>query len=362
MTGSASNLEQSATIRLSGQAVENNAVPADVLVRTVDGMQQLVYLLAASQTDRRFASRFRIPEKLEQEYRLLCMPAKAGSYAVPLALYPLEHFGQLPILDDRQSVFDTVEKVFAAIVRGAVDELSKIFQDRGYEKRALLEIRKFLPKADEPWQLGFLRSNQTTEVILKSDCLKKIDGILLRHVPEESRMTITGELIRIDFDERKLTLRYPPTKKLIECIYSDDVEDSMIENRRQYVQVTGEFTLDNEGLPIKLTQVLSMEPLDLAPFELKYLDYNGRLFRFKHVLRLSPFLDDDSKQLLTVIEPELGLDACGTTRIELIDDVIAQIDYNWTEFACCDDDALTEDAKMLKKSLLEKLEVRTNAA
>ena len=42
--------------------------------------------------------------------------------------------------------------------------------------------------------------------------------------------TLTGRLSAIDFDERCITILYPPTNRELKCIYEEPVEDMLLEN------------------------------------------------------------------------------------------------------------------------------------
>jgi hypothetical protein len=346
-------MESKAVVRLSGQAIELNAVPADVLIRTISGMQQLVYIFASDNENRKLGQRFRLTESIEQQYKLLCQPSKPGSYLMPLIL---DGGGQLPLFED--NVWNKLEQFFEAIASGAENEISKLFLDRLFVKRALSEVRKILPKADDSWTFGFrIQSSAAKEIKLGKDSIKRIDDWLTREQPAESMTTITGELIKIDFDERKVFLRYPPTHMVIECIYSDDSEDIMIENRRQYIQVTGQFTLDANGNPIKLTEVTRIEPLDLSPLMLSELTCKQRKFRFKQMTQFVPQLEDEYKQSLFVEVPEMCVNAFACTREELVDEISEQLDHAWTQYVLCDDDLLTPEAIAVKEYLKNVVEV-----
>ena len=72
---------------------------------------------------------------------------------------------------------------------------------------------------------------------------------------EDAIMTVTGELLRIDFSTRQVTLLYPPTRREIDCTYLPEIEDSIVETRKGFIQVTGRFVLDEEGNPNKLMDV-----------------------------------------------------------------------------------------------------------
>jgi hypothetical protein len=176
-------------------------------------------------------------------------------------------------------------------------------------------------------------------------------------------MTVTGELIRIDFDKRTVVLRYPPTCTEIECVYVDELEERMIENRRGLMQATGQFTLDDEGNPTKLTNVTQLEPVDLSPISLKTVYWQEREFRFTRSLILQPELDEESSQLYVVEEPDLTLHAYAQTREQLLQEIGDQIAFIWDAYVKESEDKLAPDALRLRQRLLENVrEVIKDAA
>jgi hypothetical protein len=343
-----------AVMRLS-DANEENVVPADVLARTLSALQQLVYIVASDEEHRTMEHRFRLTSEIEEGYKLLCSIPKAGSYAVPLMLAPLP-FKQLKV--GEEPIFSRVHELLQNLAVGDMQSAERTFKDRGLAKRSLQEVRRLLPKSDDSWFFGFQSGSKATEVKLRKESIRRIDHYLTRKaVPEESITTITGELVAIAFDERKLSLRYPPTSQEIECIYEEDAEDEMLENRRQFVQVTGKFTLDKDGHPTKLTECTLIEPLDLSPIILNDVTYEERRFRFGTKKIFEVRQEPEEKQYLIVEDPKLEMLVYGRTRDDLIDEIGAHIGHLWIEYAQCDDEELTPQAVVLKLTLLNTVEL-----
>jgi predicted RNase H-like HicB family nuclease len=157
-------------------------------------------------------------------------------------------------------------------------------------------------------------------------------------------------------------LRYPPTRTEIECVYVDELEETMIENRRGPIQATGQFTLDDEGNPTKLTNVTQLEPVDLSPISLKRVSWQGREFRFRQPLILQPNLDESS-QYYVVESPDLTLLAYAPTREQLLQEIAEQIAFMWDAYVNESEDQLAPDALRLRQRLSEDvLEISKDAA
>jgi hypothetical protein len=353
--------EAIATIRLTNDEDGMHEVPADVLVRTLAGMQQLVYLLGAVQEQRTIGVRFRLSQEIQQRYSLNCRIPQPGSYAVPIALGTGER--EESLFTNYLNLLGNIESLLGAIQQGSLEPLWEIFPDGKVRNRALREVRKLLPKPGEGWNLGFQRGD-SPEVVLASDsAIATIDRELAQDSPENTVMTVTGELIRIDFDKRTVVLRYPPTRTEIECVYVDELEETMLQNRRGLMQATGQFTLDEEGNPTKLTNVTQLEPVDLSPISIKVVHWRGREFRFGSSLTLQPELDEESSQLYVVEAPDLTLLAYAQTREQLLQEIAEQIAFMWDAYVNVSEAELAPDALKLRQRLLKNVgEVIQDAA
>jgi hypothetical protein len=138
----------------------------------------------------------------------------------------------------------------------------------------------------------------------------------------------------------------------------------LIDNRRQMIQVTGTFTLDIDGHPIKLSNVTQIEPLDLSPIILREITWEDRTIYLKEPLQLKPELDEDTKQLLIVTKPGITLHSFAYTREDLIhginEDVMVMVDEYYYE----DNEKLASDALALKRklhSIIDSIEEKSNA-
>lgn len=340
-----------ATIKIINQEKDSQEIPAPLLVRTLTGFQQIVYLLAASFENRNIGQRFRISNDLQQLYTLKCRIPKQGSYALPI-FFEANLNSQTSIFTNYKKVIDNLETILNNLANNDLSSLKEILPDSKIRNRVLTEFRKFIPKAGEGWVLGFNSQNKL-DILVKENVNSYIDDWLNVDIAEEEIMTVTGDLIRIDFDKHTVVIKYPPTHQEIECIYIEELEDNLIENRRQLIQVTGKFTLDNEGHPIKLSDVNRIEPVDLSSIFLKEVTYQNTKLKAKNPLILTPVMDEESSQLFIVEFNEINLYVYNYTRDDLIHEINEQIIIMWDEYVKVDQDKLAGDAMKLRRILLE---------
>lgn len=304
-----------------------------------------------AQEQRSTGVRFRLSQEIQQRYSLSCRIPQPGSYAQPISLGSAD--GDSLLFTNYSDLFIALEKLFSSIQHGELDPLLEILPDGKLRNRVLREVRKLLPKPGEGWTFGF-RVGDRQEVLLVSDsAIAVIDRGLAQDTLEDAVMTVTGELIRIDLDKRTVVLRYPATHKEIECVYVDELEETMIEHRRGLIQATGRFTLDDEGYPSKLADVTQLEPVDLSPISLKVIHWNDREFRFNQSLSLYPTLDDDSQQFYVVEDPGLTLFAYAQTREQLLQEISEQIALMWDAYVNVSESELALDAVRLRRHLSE---------
>ena len=127
------------------------------------------------------------------------------------------------------------------------------------------ESSEFAPRPAEGWSAS-VGLKGSPAVPLNGRLGRNIDEWLKADLTEQAVMTVTGELIRINFDEHKLFIRHPVTGRQIECTYIPEIEDDIIESRRGFIQVTGEFVLDADGEPLRLTSVTRIEAVTVLPW------------------------------------------------------------------------------------------------
>jgi len=76
--------------------------------------------------------------------------------------------------------------------------------------------------------------------------------------------------------------------------------------------------IDEQMGSFEVHDVTRVEPVDLSPISFKEIQKQNRKLRFKTSLLLTPKMDEESKQLLILDEPEIGLYVFAYTRDELI--------------------------------------------
>lgn len=361
------------TVRFERQSRDNrdsdpHEVPAALLSQVLTGLQRVFYLLAMEKEDIRVRQRERVPGHIEQKYVLLCSPPTPGSVVVETRLGSLAQSQQAMIYDpggdwtDIVAVADRFRHVSQELETGDISRFDRLMPDRVRSSRLLEAFRGMMPKAGSAYDIYISRSKTDsagkTERILTLD--KQFRSTFLaydrRYDEQYGFQTLTGQLSQINFDEHKLTMFYPVTRRELECVYDEAVEETLFNLRRERIQVTGRVILDENDYPKKVIDVEDIRELDLSPFTLSaFAGENGLRLAFRQPLTLEPSMDE-SEQLITLEYPALGIDVFAPTREEVEDELRSNILMLWQEYAQEADDRLSPKAQRLKISLLGAIE------
>ncbi len=339
-------------VRLYRHIEGDDEIPFGILAQVLADIQQAFYLMAIQQESREINERARIPSDIEQRYVLRAAPSKTGSYIIPA--YAGNPDSELSADTAIVATLDKFRRFSHALKRSQASALREIIPDGQLRRRILEKFRSMIPKPGSGWMLE-MRYGDDDSITFGVDTRQEIGQLLKKEAGDAVTYTVTGELVKIDFQARKLTLRYPVTQRELDCYYDPSIEELLLQKRRELIQVTGIATLDELDHPKQISRVEDIRDVDISPFILSEFRYEHRLLRFRQPLELTPVLDE-SQQVLCLVYPELGIDICVTTRDELDIALREEIDFLWRNYALEDSAMLTADAVEVKKRLLQTIE------
>ena len=337
-------------LAIIGNETADHTVRADVLVRALDHLQRIVYLVAAADERRPIGERFAVPESFKERYGLRCGVPKGSSFAVPLALGPARALW--PESPGESPLWRALD-LFRSAARGAWGELGRVFADPKYLPRVLSELQAMLPRTGDRW--GIALTVGADRVTLDAKAYRTVRDYMAPDVAEDAVMTVTGDLVRVDIESRKVVVRYRPTGGEIQCHCEPSVLESVLESWDVPIQVTGRFTLDRKGHPLRLTGVTRVEPIDLSPMTFDRIEWGGRQLAFDPPLTIQPTLDEESGQLYVLTDDELGIDVFAQTREQVADELAEQVLFQWDTYARESPERLTPGARWLRDALLSRM-------
>ncbi len=337
--------QDGAELAIIGGETADHTVPAEVLVRALAGLQQIVYLMAAAAERKPIGDRFNPSEASRKRNALRCGVPKASSYAVPLSLTPQQSL--LPSSDP--TALDAAMNILLLASRGEWGAMAGLFSHPKYLSRLLPAILGMLPRPGERW--GVALRVGSDRVTLDDSASRSIRSYLASDAAEDATMTVTGELLRVDIEDHRLVIRYPVTRQEIPCHCDPSVLGTVLRNYDVPIQVTGLFTLDRKGHPIRLTGVTRVEPLDLSPMAFDHVEWGSRRLEIDPPLSLDPTMDEESGQLYVLSDEGLGIHVFAQTREQLADELSEQLIFQWDAYARESPDRLTPPARRLREAL-----------
>lgn len=338
--------------RFSRAADAQPAVPASVLIQTLEGAQRAIWLIALTRELKDIKSRARIPAEIEQRYQLKCEVAQPGSYLLPAFVESVHP--QRATIDQVNVVLDTFEGIAGALQSQNREKVAHYLPDMAIRKRVVGAFQQLAPKPGSGWRLDLTRNG--TSVRMDDNWQALIRKMYAPTEVEADRETVNGELIEINFADRQITILPVGSNRQLKVTYPDSMEDVLLENRKSTIQVSGRVSRDENGNIKNVFDVESIGALDLAPLEVNEVEHGGLRLRFKETIRLQPRLNEENPQFVSIEEPRLGLDVFAGTVSGLMDEVAEDLVVVWKNYALAPDATLTPRALELKRRLLEAIE------
>lgn len=99
----------------------------------------------------------------------------------------------------------------------------------------------------------------------------------------------------------------------------------------------------------------ALDAPDLSPFEIDRIDHAGSVLVIDPPLILTPTLDPEDANLLTVEDNEMNLFVEAGTREELEEEIRLHLTFMWQEYALEDPSNLTAGAQRLRNTLQSRM-------
>ena len=346
------NRDNTLQFRFSRPGDETPAVPASVLIQTLEGAQRAIWLIAVANENKDVKSRARIPAEIEQRYQLKCEVPQTGSYLLPAFVESVQP--KLATLDQVAGVLDKFESVALALSQEDKDDVAALLPDSAIRRRVIDAFQQLAPRPGSGWRLDLAKNG--TRVHLDDTSQSSIRRMYALTETEPDRETINGELIEINFADRQITIVPVGSHRRLQMTYPEDLEDVLLENRRSLIQVTGRVLRGEDEEVKKVFDLESIGPLDLSPLEISEVEHHGVRLRLREPLHLQPRLGTEYPHFVTMEESRLGLDAFAGTVSELVDEVAESLVVGWRNYAQAADEELSPKALDLKRYLLAAMD------
>lgn len=344
------------SLHIEGGVENKDAVPAAVLAQILTNAQRSFELIGTHVEGRTVRERARISAATRGRFQLVCRLPEPGCYAVPVELG-----GKDLLAEHITAAMDVFKNIVQGITQRDTKRIADALPNEGLRHRVLEAIRGMTPRADAKWSLKLWDAVNVEFGELDTSSESIIREAIVPADARAASQVVTGVLTNINFTDRVVTIIYPPTKRFMECVYDEAVEELLIENRRGLIQVTGQVVLDDAGVPKKIIDVNDIRELDLSSLLVETVRMGKTILKAKQEISLD-LVSDETQQLICTTHPELGIDAYARTREAIVGELNDQIAMLWQEYAQADDDTLDGEAIKLKQALLTAFSEETHGA
>ena len=182
-------------LHMRGPGVEGHMLPASILVRALDRLQQTVYLLAKFRRGRPLGRRTGFPRDILSGFELACGISEEGGYAMPVEIGRRSILGPRVADGEAEKVADMFFNIIKTIGKGNAEQLHDLIPDIDYRVRVVENLRAAIP----PRQTG------VTFSIEDENNMPLFDGEFARD-RIDSLMLFDGEKCEKTIEKREFTL------------------------------------------------------------------------------------------------------------------------------------------------------------
>ena len=340
-------------LTIDGPVAEAHDVPAEVLADTIHLVQRLVWIFGATESDASLKRRFNPPIALRKQHTLRCGLPKPGSYSMAIGVTDTRPQRGLPVDGEEGRSLDAARRFATAFMDEDEATMRRLAPDPKLRRLAVQTLQDLSPRESDGWWVRMTVNK--SEARFTSQVRERARRVLHSELPTVEGGAVLGELQAIDFASRKVTVLHPASQIRIECSYDDELEDDLLDSRRDLVRVTGQLGRNGNGDVVTVSDA-RVETLDLSEVELGLLVIGGRPHRIDPPLVVTPQLDEDTQQLLVFVDDAFSLRANGETPDDLLVSVRNELVFAYEEYTPLGDEQMTLKAQRLKRELLSRIQ------
>ena len=328
-----------------------HVVPAPVLVESVASIQRVVYLLAKFTQGEELGQRAGFSRALREAFALQCRVPEPGGYALPFEIGSAAH--SPPVSGEADHVRRLFGRVTAAVGEGDVDGVRALVPDPRYLDCLSDAYRKATPppRSGVSYRLEDHRRRTILDGRKTESTLDDLRGHAgsKRHVRED---TISGMLVGMDFDARRIRLTRPDGKS-VSAYYDEESELPLIEHRRGWVELTGDVLYDARGRALSVTHAHNFVPFDEDTIELRKVHLYNVAYRASPPLRFK--VRFDQRDQLYDVDGEFGISVSASSKSDLHHELHEALSMLWIEYGEESPDRLSPKARRLRADLRKRL-------
>jgi len=341
------------TLRIEGELAREGKIPITILAEKLSAAQRLFFNIGSALLGggRRGTWKTEILEACNLQFveaRIKCLEIVTEVPLVQLATHPERDLGQQSL----NRLCATLE----ALSEHNRTSLENLWPDYGQRSRILKSALFLLPGEESGYQISV--ATPAGSVSLTPELrpyLRALTREETEEYPEQSVQTITGKLYRIEVATGERHLGVISSNRFITCYYSQEYEDVISDLiPGSLVEVEGLATLNDRGDVDRIEDIVDVRQVQLTPLYWSRVIYNSRSFILAKPIQLLINFHDG---IWVHEHQQLGIIAYGKSRSESLNAFRMEFAALWDDYALEEDDLLSDDAKALKKTMLNLVRV-----
>ncbi len=328
-----------------------HVVPAPVLVDSMTSIQRVVYLLAKFARGEELGQRASFSRTLREAFALQCRVPEPGSYAMPFEIGDAEQ--SAAATGEAEDVGGLFRRVTAAVGRGDLERVRTLVPDVRYLDCLGRAYRKATPASRSG--VSYWIEDSRRRKILDSGVSKAMLDSLGTHRARKRWVredTISGMLVGMDFDARRIRLTRPDGKS-VAASYDEESERPLIAHRRGWVEVTGDVLYDEDGRALSVAHARDFLAFGEDTIELRKVNlYNGP-YHASPPLRFK--VKYDALDQLFDLDGDFGISVSACSRSDLHHELHEALSMLWIEYGEESPDKLSPKARRLRIDLRKRL-------
>jgi hypothetical protein len=336
-------------LHFEGEATRGHRVPAAALVKVVQALQRSIQLLAFAYEGEGpwQKQRLRASHEMERKYAVIFGLPEDGGYVLPYRIgSPAEELFET---GDINLVTQKYEAVLQAVQSGDQLAFRRTVTDANIRRRLINEFKAMQP-SPRTGLIVSIEDSRKQKILDGRTVSEKLAPLLAEPAarPILPRI-VTGRLDALEFQTRTLRLKLP-TERILSGTYGDDFEPILLENPREWIQVRGEVTLNEDGSLHALDNITEIIEVDDSAITVAALKFGQRIYPAIRPLEFA--VTFDPLEGVYTATGDFHMMVSAETRAELeaaVDDALA---FLWNEYTLSEE-PLSEDAVLLRDQLIE---------
>ncbi|HRW61015.1 MAG TPA: hypothetical protein P5340_10225 [Defluviicoccus sp.] len=346
-------------LHFEGPLTRDHTLPASALVQALEQLQRIVHLLAMAHEGREVRQRARVTHDIERRFPLVCLVPEEGGYALPVDLGDTSH----QLFDEQtvEAVATRAREVITAVNSADGGTFNRLVPDSYFQRGILAAFNGMQPHrrsgivvSIEDYKQQKLLDGETAQA--------RIEQLLKRPKPSPAAMPayVTGALIEMKFQERRLRLQLLGSGQALDATYSEDFEPILLDHPRELIQVHGNVVYIEDGSPSSISDVDEILEVDDSAIEVLSFSLGDLTLQTRQPLSFDVTFDQSAQ--VYEASGSFGVLIGALTRPDLEAQLDAELAMLWREYAQAEPETLTNAARDLRQQLLAAFSEINHAA